>query len=268
MFRLYRISLFLFLAVVLFIQPAQAAKFKTIDQAAPHFAGLQGTFVLYDELADQYSIFNEKQSNKRLTPCSSFKIYNSLIALETGVAADENLLIPWNGQPSSIVGWNQDHTLASAIKNSVVWYYQELATRIGAKQMQHYLDAISYGNRDISGGITKFWLHTSLEISAKEQVELLRRLYQDDLPFLPRNMAIVRRIIIQTEQNGVIFSGKTGSAFVNGKFTTGWFVGAVEKDSRRYFFAVNIEAEQDASGVKARNIAVAVLKSLGILPVE
>ena len=224
--------------------------------------------MLYDELADQYSVFNEPQSKKRLTPCSSFKIYNSLIALEAGVAADENLVIRWNGQPSSITGWNQDHTLASAIKNSVVWYYQELATRIGPERMQQYLDALPYGNRDISGGITRFWLHTSLEISAKEQVELLRRLYQDDLPFSPRNMAIARRIIIQSEQNGVRFSGKTGSAFANGQFTTGWFVGAVEKENRRYFFAVNIEAEKDASGVKARSIAVAVLKSLEILPTE
>ncbi len=268
MHRLYRISLFLFLTVVFFIQPTQAAEPKVIDQATRHFAGFQGTFVLYDELADQYSVFNEPQSKKRLTPCSSFKIYNSLIALEAGVAADENLVIRWNGQPSSITGWNQDHTLASAIKNSVVWYYQELATRIGPERMQQYLDALPYGNRDISGGITRFWLHTSLEISAKEQVELLRRLYQDDLPFSPRNMAIARRIIIQSEQNGVRFSGKTGSAFANGQFTTGWFVGAVEKENRRYFFAVNIEAEKDASGVKARSIAVAVLKSLEILPTE
>lgn len=268
MHRFYRIALFLFWAMFLCIQPSQAAAPKNLSLGSPYYEGFEGTFVLYDELADQYSIFNEPQSKKRLTPCSSFKIYNSLIALETGVAADESLVIQWNGQPSSIVGWNQDHTMASAIKHSVVWYYQELAARIGAKQMQHYLDTMPYGNRDISGGITRFWLHTSLEISAQDQVELLRRLYQNDLPFSPRNMDIVRRIIIQSDQNGVKFSGKTGSAFVNGQFTVGWFVGAVEKDSRRYFFAVNIEAEKDASGVQARKIAVGILKSLGILPAE
>ncbi len=265
MHLLCRVSLLLFLALMFCVQPSQAAAPNHLSRISSCFAGFQGTFVLYDELADQYSVFNEPQSEKRLTPCSSFKIYNSLIALETGVAADENLLIKWNGEPSSIAGWNQDHTMDSAIKNSVVWYYQELASRIGPERMQKYLDALPYGNRDISGGIARFWLHSSLKISAKEQVELLRRLYQDDLPFSPRNMAIVRRIIVQSEQNGVRFSGKTGSAFVDGQYTAGWFVGAVEKENRRYFFAVNIEGEKEASGVKARAISLDILKNLGIL---
>jgi bla regulator protein BlaR1 len=252
---------------LLFCLPSlQAAPLKSLDQAAAFFQGYQGTFVLYDESAAEYSVYNQPQSEKQLTPCSSFKIYNSLIALETGVAADETLVIPWNGQPSSITGWNQDHTLASAIKNSVVWYYQALAERIGPQRMQQHLDAMPYGNRDISGGLTRFWLHTSLTISAREQVDLLRRLYQDDLPFSQRNMAIVRKIIIQSEADGVRFSGKTGSAYVGGQFTVGWLVGAVERNNRRYFFAVNIEGEKEASGVKACSIAVDVLKSLAILP--
>jgi len=261
-----RIGLFCVMALLFCIPSLQAAPLKSLDQAAAYFQGYHGTFVLYDEAADQYTVYNQPQSEKRLTPCSSFKIYNSLIALETGVAADETLVIAWNGQLSSITAWNQDHSMASAIKNSVVWYYQALAQRIGPQPMQQYLDTLPYGNRDISGGISRFWLHSSLAISAREQVDLLRRLYQDDLPFSPRNMAIVRKIIIQSEADGVRFSGKTGSAYVGGQFTVGWFVGAVERDNRRYFFAVNIEGEKEASGVKARSIAIDVLKSLAILP--
>jgi beta-lactamase class D len=33
-----------------------------------------------------------------------------------------------------------------------VWYYQQLAERIGAERMQLYLERINYGNRDISAG--------------------------------------------------------------------------------------------------------------------
>ena len=253
--------------VLLFCLPSlRAAPLKSLDQAAPLFQGFQGTFVLYDEAAAQYAVYNQPQSEKRLTPCSSFKIYNSLIALETGAAVDEKMVIAWNGQPSSITAWNRDHTMASAIQNSVVWYYQALAERIGPQRMQQNLDALPYGNRDISGGIDRFWLHSTLTISAREQVELLSRLYQDDLPFSSRNMAIVRKIILQSQADAVRFSGKTGSAYVGGQFTVGWFVGAVERDKRRYFFAVNIEGEKEASGIKARSIAVDVLKSLAILP--
>ena len=263
---LNRIGLVCVLVLLFCLPSLKAAPLKSLDQAAAFFQGVQGTFVLFDESAAEYSVYNQPQSEKRLTPCSSFKIYNSLIALETGVAADETLVILWNGQPSSITGWNQDHTLASAIKSSVVWYYQELAERIGPERMQQHLDSLPYGNRDISGGLTRFWLHSSLTISAREQVDLLRRLYQDDLPFSPRNMAIVRKIIIQSEADGVRFSGKTGSSYVGGQFTVGWFVGAVERNQRRYFFAINIEGEKEASGIKARSIAIDVLKSLAILP--
>ncbi len=264
--KISRIGLVCILVMLFCLPPLQAAPVNSLNQAMHFFQGYQGTFVLFDEVADQYTVYNQPQSEKRLTPCSSFKIYNSLIALETGVAADETMVIAWNGQPSSIIAWNQDHTMASAIQNSVVWYYQALAERIGPQRMQQHLDSLPYGNRDISGGISRFWLHTSLTISAREQVDLLRRLYQDDLPFSSRNMAIVRKIIIQSEANGVRFSGKTGSAYVGGQLTVGWFVGAVERDNRRYFFAVNIEGAKEASGVKARSIAIDVLKSLAILP--
>lgn len=256
--------IFCFLSLSLMSQ-SKAAPVQILDQAAFAFNGFQGTFVLYDEKQDQFFIYNEIQSEKRLSPCSTFKIYNSLIALETKVAPNENMLLPWDRQQRSIPVWNQDHTMSSAIKYSVVWYYQELASRVGPKRMQKYIDAIPYGNCDIAGGITQFWLCSSLQISAKEQVELLRRLYHDQLPFSARNMAIVRRMIIQSEENGVVFSGKTGSGGVEGVYSIGWFVGLVEKDGRRYYFAANIEAADGATGIKARTISVEVLKSLGII---
>ena len=145
-----------------------AATVTVREDFGKHFEGFtSGTFVMYDESKDQYSVFNEQQSETRLTPCSTFKIYNSLIALETGAASDENMVLSWDGQQRFLPVWNQDHTMASGIKNSVVWYYQALASRIGPEHMQKYIDAIPYGNRDISGGITQFWLRSSLTISAK-----------------------------------------------------------------------------------------------------
>lgn len=258
----------LFIAVFAYVSlpsGADASTQVTREELGKHFESCTtGTFFMYDESNDQYIVVNEPQSEKRLAPCSTFKIYNSLIALETGVAPDENMVLAWDGQKRFLPIWNQDHTMVSGIKYSVVWYYQELASRIGTERMQKYIDAIPYGNRDISGGITQFWLSSSLKISAKEQVDLLRRLYHDELPFSRKNMAIVRRIIVQSDEDSIVFSGKTGSGSGEAG-AVGWFVGVVEKGERRYYFATNIEAVADASGIKARSIARDILKQLSIL---
>lgn len=237
------------------------------NDVSKYFAGYEGTFVLYDEKNNQYSIYNEQQSDRRLSPCSTFKIYNSLIALESGVIDKEDVftLIKWDGTQYPYPAWNRDQTLSSAMSNSVVWYYQELARRIGNERMQSYINRLHYGNQDISGGIDHFWLRSSLTISAKEQVDLLKQLYNDKLPFSTENMAIVRKITVLSTDNNLIFSGKTGSGYRDEQYILGWFAGCVEKDGHKYFFATNIQNGQDAHGGKAREITKLILKDFGIL---
>ena len=237
------------------------------DEFAAHFAGFTGTFVMYDPAGDKYIVYNEPQSKKRLSPCSTFKIYNSLIGLETGVLDQEDVytLFKWNGTQYSFPYWNHDHTLASATRESVVWYFQELAARIGPERMQEYIDKIGYGNKDISGGLTTFWLGSSLQISALEQVDLLNKLYSGQLPFSAANTAILQKNITLSEDGGTKLMGKTGSALRNEKWVSGWFVGCVNKDGRYYVFATNIEAADGANGGKAREITKSILKEMGIL---
>lgn len=246
---------------------AEATELKERSDLGKYFGKFSGTFVMYDEAENRYIVFNESQSEKRLPPCSTFKIYNSLIALETGVldTEDANTFMPWNGITYSIEAWSKDQTLASATRNSVVWYFQEVAARIGSEQMQAYIDAIDYGNRDISGGISEFWLRSSMQISAREQVELLRRLYNGQLPFSPQNIEIVKRNITQSHTEDTWFMGKTGSAREGGRSTAGWFVGCVEKQGKRCFFAANIEARDEATGGRAREITIDILRNLEVL---
>lgn len=265
-------KLFLALLAITLIQisviaSVNAADFVERDDFEKYAPGFTGTFIMYDETQDQYIVFNEPQSTKRWSPCSTFKIYNSLIGLETGVLDTEDVYtwFKWNGKPYPFPAWNHDQTLASATRDSVVWYFQELASRIGEKRMQEYLDKFDYGNRDISGGLTTFWLRSSLQISAREQVDLLHKLYAGQLPVSPENIEVVKRNITLTENNGVRFMGKTGSGFENGKWELGWFVGCVEKQGTRYFFATNIQASDAATGGKAREISKAILKDLGVL---
>jgi bla regulator protein BlaR1 len=250
------------------INCVNAAEVTIRDDLGKYFEGFTGTFVMYDQTSDHYIIYNEPQSQKRLSPCSTFKIYNSLIGLETGVLDHEDVytLYKWNGYRYDFPYWNHDHTLASATKESVVWYFQELASRIGEKRMQEYLDKINYGNHDISGGLTTFWLRSSLQISAMEQVNLLNKLYSDQLPFSSETKAVVTKNITLSDNNGVKFMGKTGSGFQDGKWILGWFVGCIENQGHRYIVATNIEAADGAPGGKTREITKLIAKDLGILP--
>lgn len=260
------------LTVVLFnfslVTNASAASTVERKDLGKYFEGFTtGTFVMYDESKDQYIVFNKKQSEKRLSPCSTFKIYNSLAGLETGVLDQEDVytLFKWNGTKYPFPTWDHDQTLASATRDSVVWYFQELASRIGPERMQAFLKKIKYGNRDISGGLTTFWLGSSLKISAHEQVDLLHKLYSGKLPISPQNVEIVKRNITLLKNDNLRLMGKTGSELKNDKLVTGWFVGCVEKQGKRYFFATNIEAADGINGPKAKEISKSILKELQIL---
>lgn len=248
-------------AAFLFIILLASISFAAEPDLRGEFAGFDGAFVMVRLSDGAMTVYQEDKAQERLAPFSTFKVLNALIALETGVLESEQTVIPWNGQVSPIEAWNRDHTMASAVSESVVWYFQEVARRIGAERMQRHLDAVGYGNRDISGGIDRFWLSSSLLISDLEEMEFIRRLYREELPFSPRVMQTVKRVIVLEEKNGRILSGKTGSA-ASGKI--GRFVGYVETGEDTYVFAVHICGERGAFGWKAKAVAKAVLGKLGV----
>ena len=149
------------------------------ESLAKHFLdeGTVGTFVGYK--VDDYLVIasDKNRSGEAKLPASTFKIPNSMIALETGVVADPDKdVFKWDGVVRSIEAWNKDHTLRSAIAASAVPVYQEIARRIGAERMQKYVDLFDYGNRDIGGGIDQFWLTGNLRIDPVQQVDFVDRL--------------------------------------------------------------------------------------------
>lgn len=244
---------------------AQAAKVVEDANLSRYFSGLtSGTFVMYDVKNDRYTVYNPEQSKKQLSPCSTFKIYSSLLGLETGVLSkyDDKTLVEWNWLEYSVPEWEQNHTLASATKSSVVWYFQKFITEIGEQRMQKYLNAIDYGNKDMTSGLTNFWLDKSLKISAREQVQLLRKLYDYQLPVNPENVLIVKKNITLMNLADQTLMGKTGS---NGEGSLGWFVGYAKKGNDEYFFAVNIEDTSGADGITAREICREILQEYKIL---
>ena len=229
-------------------------------------AGTAGTFAVLDLAGGRIVVSDRERADAAFLPASTFKIPNSLIALETGVATDaDNPTFPWDRVTREFDTWNQDHTLRSAIKASSVPTYQEIARRIGPERTQQYVDAFNYGNRDISGApIDMFWLEGNLRISAFQQIDFLTKLYRGELPASKQNQEIVREIMyLETSELGTV-RGKTGAVGITAapgtKATMGWLVGWLEHATKAYVFAMNIDVREPKQLALRMPLVKAMLK--------
>jgi beta-lactamase class D len=254
--------------VFLALLAATAARAEDVTpDLGAQFPGFRAAFVLRDVAAGRTVRHDPTLARERTSPCSTFKIPNSIIALETGVVPDASYVLPWDGVKRPIPEWNRDQDMRSAIRYSVVWYYQELARRVGPERMRKWVSDLGYGNEDTSGGIDRFWLGSSLRISPDEQVDFLARLHAGALPASARSIAIVKDILVQDPPGpGTVYRGKTGSCRDPGaKDPHGWWVGSVEKEGRLYVYAALIVGP-GASGMVCRPMAEKALAALGVLP--
>jgi len=256
---------------LLFCLPSPATETVHRADLGRHFdaAGVRGTFVMLDVAADKLTIYDPERAHRRFRPASSFKILNSLIALETGAVKDENEVLPYGGKPQRFKEWEQDMSMRNGIKVSNVPVYQEVARRVGPSRMDHYVKLVGYGNADIGKVIDRFWLDGPLTISAVEQAHFVGRLAQRRLPFSDRSMTIVRDIIKQEETARHALFAKTGWVFADASKDAqpglGWWVGWVEREGRVYAFAMNIDIVKDEDAPKRQVITRKCLEDLGAL---
>lgn len=224
------------------------------------FQNTNGTFIIKDVESGKMFIYNKNRAQERRTPMSTFKIMNSLIGLQVKAVKDEYDIKRWDGVHRSVNVWNQDLALGAAFKYSAVWYYQAMARDIGEQRMQEWIDKCSYGNQDISGGIDRFWLSSTLMISPMEQVDFLEKLYKERLPFDKNVMRTVKRIMIQQEGDTYTLYGKTGSSGLENNISLGWYVGFVVVKGHPYVFAANIDSQTEFAGYKAKELTIDILK--------
>lgn len=203
---------------------------------------INGTLVIYDLKNDTYIVHNKKRAEKQFYPASTFKIFNSLIGLETGAVSNvDEVFYKYNGETVFLETWAQDSNLRLAIKLSQVPAYKELAKRIGLESMKENIEKLNYGNKNIGNEVDSFWLHGPLKISAFEQVELLKLLAQKKLPYDTKNQEAVSDITILEKTKNYTLHGKTGWATQNIKIPVGWFIGWLETSDNIFVFATNID---------------------------
>lgn len=229
-------------------------------------AGVVGTAVVFDESAGNWLVHDPDRAERAYSPASTFKIFNAMVALDADAVADEYEVIRWDGRKRQYPAWNRDHSLASGMRFSVVWFYQAMARRIGAERMQAALNKVNYGNRDIGDAIDLFWLDNSLRISAKGQIDFLRELADGSLPLSEMAQETVRRITIIEDAPGWILHAKTGWALdsaADKKTDLGWIVGWLEREDRRWFFAINFDMPTAADAQKRLQLAKQLLTEAG-----
>lgn len=208
---------------------------------------VEGTFGFFNNGSGDFHIYNlDRYTNGKVLPASTFKIVNSLIAVETGVIKDTTSIINWNGIETGRPECDENLSMNQAFRISCPNWYQELARRIGADKMTHYLDTLGYGSFapefKMEEQLDTFWLNGGVKVTADEQLGLMKKLYFDQLPFLNRTQRIVRSMMLWEDDANYKLSYKTGWGQTEEGNQLGWIVGWIEENNHPYFFVLQIES--------------------------
>lgn len=240
-----------------------------------YFNGLNGTAVVYDATNQQYTIYNRDLAVTQSSPCSTFKIISSLIALENGIIEPENSTRTWSGEIFWNEDWNKDIDFPKAFRTSCVWYYRQVIDDIGQDLMQRELDRLQYGNCDISDwegrlntnnsnrALTGFWIESSLLISPVEQVEVMERIFGDNSAYSEKTQAELKQVMLLPEIDSTDISiyGKTGMGKANGIVVDAWFTGFAESTTGKIYFCVRLGRSDgmNVSSPLAKEIALKIV---------
>lgn len=241
-----------------------------------YFDGVNGTAIFYYPESDTYAVYQKELSEKRSSPCSTFKIFSTYVGLDMGVIQMNDSVRTWKGTRYWYEPWNRDIGLPDAFRQSCVWYYRQVIDDIGQPVMQAYIDEMNYGNRDISdwqGDLNEgepltdlkgFWLESSLKISPKEQIQVLRRIMErPEKGELANTLKLLMLSRDDTETSLKVY-GKTGFGRVDGKNTDAWFVGLYEKNGKTAYFALRLDDPDNprATSDKAKAIALSIIDDM------
>lgn len=233
------------------------------------FQNINGCAVIYLPAQEQYFFFHEEMCRQEVSPYSTFKVISALSGLQNGIIAGELSVMGYDGTDYGNPEWNADLTLEQAFQKSCVWYFRKVIDEVGNDEMQKELDALQYGNCDISEwngsdinpmpALNGFWLASSLKISPLEQVKVLAKIFEGQSGYNSEYIKIIKRIMLTDEDDTQKIYGKTGSS---GKGEA-WFVGFAEAAGERKYFAVYLndqKQKEQISGNKAKEIAQEILK--------
>lgn len=228
-----------------------------------------GCFGLMNNGTGKFTIYNlARYRDSSYLPASTFKIVNSLIGLQTGVISSDSMVIPWDGITRPVAAWNKDLDMVEAFRVSAVPYYQEVARRIGKDTMEAWLNKLKYGARNdtdkvkIQSAVDTFWLDNTLRVTPDQELGLVKMLYFDQLPFFKVYQESVKRAMLMEDTPDYRMGYKTGWSGWDPvrQRHIAWVVGWIEENRHPYFFALNLESNQQEADMPA--IRMKILKEI------
>lgn len=227
-----------------------------------------GSILIYDTNNNSYAGYNLPRCNEGFLPASTFKIPNSLLALETGVTNGDTVF-KWNGEELYLKSWQKDMPLKEAFKLSNVSIYQKIATDVGLERMKYFISLFQYGNMDINqDNLDKFWLEGESKITQFEQIYFLKKMHNYELPISSQTVDTVKDFMLNEVEQDYKLYAKTGLSAANNHLNA-WYTGFVETNDNVYYFALNIEQNSRANFDNflsiRKDITKDVLKQLGVI---
>jgi beta-lactamase class D len=220
---------------------------------------LKGSTTIYDFKNKKWIYSDSLDAEKETLPASTFKILNSLIALQNKVVSNESQIIKWDSIEKKFFGakiesWNKDTDLRTAYKNSTVWFYVKIAKEIGRTKYKKILKKCKYGNGNLEEKGIDFWNYGEFAVSPKNQIEFLVKLYKSQLPFSKPTTDKVKELMISEKTKTHTYRDKTGWTRKDGQDII-WWIGYVEMKGNVYFFATRLiknENENNTNFPKGR----------------
>ena len=247
------------------------------DAAPPATASIShpGCFLLQDLQTGATTTVHPELCARARVPASTFKIPHALIALETGVVTDPHAEIPWDGTHYLNKDWDAPQSLASALQVSAVWFFQRTATAIGEARMRSWLTALRYGDADVRGDLTTFWLDGgSLEITAPQQLDFLKRMAHHDLPISTAHIDTVWNLLaadpVRLQQRlpeGETWPTTSAKIFAKtgGAEDVKWWVGRVDGPRGSFIFVSRVDGQPDTRTSLALSAGLHALRDAGVI---
>lgn len=231
----------------------------------------EGTFVLYDFQSNNYQTYNPDRAKQKFAVHSTSKIFWSIIGLEENLIANENDIVKWDSikyprKEFWPTGFAQDQTIVSALRYSVNWYYFELLHLMTPELIEKYLISLDYQKGFDVEQVHYFGLTFNIRKSAFEQIDFLKGLYENKYGLSQKTLNIIKKGITFEKGDNYILYAKTGTGPIQNDNGLGWLIGYIEKDSKIYFFAFNVENSDEILAGKLRtDYSMRILRALSLI---
>lgn len=225
---------------------------------------VDGTLVIATLDGKKVYTHNDERAHTRFVPAATFKLPNTLIALEEAAISDEKVIVIWDGTDKGLPACNTDQSLESAFSASCAWFDQEMVKRVGKEKYLSYLTKLHYGNGNIGPDISNFWMEGDLRISAVGQIDFLKNLYTRSYPFRASSYDLLRKLMVVEETPSYVLRATTGWT-ENMVPQVGWYVGYVEAGGQVWFFAANVETGKPEDKALRQELTKQALHLKGII---